>query len=267
MSESRRRGLWLLGVLVIACVIAVAAVWRFRKAKVTGDTAEQRIASVIRIADDRPRGYAKALADTAGNDPDAGVRSKAVDCLHGNLAPDASSAVTEATRDDDPQVRKSACISLMACDDEATVKRLAEICHEDTDADVRDAAFVALAANESPHATVALMAMMEGGDTSEMRLAAAWGMIDKANMSLEPTPKDSHKWGDMIEGLKLSSGVQAAFEETNTPLLHDEAARKRIYESVMSEQGNGHHDHDHDVHADPQTSGGDLEHPPAPGTH
>jgi len=258
----------LLGVLVIACVVAVAAAaWRFRRAKVTGDTAEQRIASVIRIADDRPRGYAQALARAALGDPDAQVRSTALACLNGNRIPDVRSAVMEASRDDDPQVRKSACISLMACDDEATVKRLAEICHEDTDADVRDAAFVALAANESPHATVALMAMMEGGDTSEMRLAAAWGMIDKANMSLEPTPKDSHKWGDMIEGLKLSSGVQAAFEQTNTPLVHDEAARQRIYESVMSEQGNGHHDHDHDVHADPQTSGGDLEHPPAPGTH
>jgi len=246
-------------VLVIACVVAVAAVWRFRRAKVTGDTAEQRIASVIRIADDRPRGYAEALADTARNDPDAGVRSMALACLNGNRVPDVRSAVVEATRDDDPQVRKSACISLMACDDQATVERLTEICREDVDKDVRHAAFVALAANKSPHATVTLMNMIEKGETPGLRLEAAWAMVDKANVRLEPTPGDPLKWGDMIEGLKLTSSVQAAFEETNTPMVHDEAARQRILESVLSEQSSGHHEHDHGIQTDPRAPGGDSE--------
>jgi len=249
----------LLGVLVIACVVAVAAVWRFRRAKVTGDTAEQRIASVIKIADDKPRGYAEALLDTARNDPDAGVRSKAAACLYGNTTPAARSAVMQGARDDDPQVRKSACISLMACDDQAAVERLTEICREDVDKDVRHAGFVALAVNRSPHATVTLMNMMENGSTPGLRLEAAWALVDKANMAIEPNSDDPLRWDDMIEGLKLSSAVQAAFEETNTPLVHDEAARERIYQSLLTEQCKEHDHHDQDIQTDPQTSGGDLE--------
>jgi len=220
----------LLGVLVIACVVAVAAAaWRFRRVKVTGDTAEQRIASVIRIADDRPRGYAEALADTARNDPDAGVRSTALACLNGSRAPDVGSAVMQATRDDDPQVRESACILLMAYDDEATVQRLAEICHEDTDDGVRGAAFVALAANESPYATIALMEMTEYGETPEMRRAAAKAMIDKVNILVTELPEDQDTWDNMVEAFRMSLVVEAAYDQTGTPLLHDEAAHHRIH--------------------------------------
>jgi hypothetical protein len=229
MSESRRRGQWLLGVLVIACVVAVAAAtWRFRRVKVTGDTAEQRIASVIKIADDRPRGYAEALADTARNDPDAGVRSTALACLNGNWIPDVRSAVVEATRDDDPQVRKSACISLMAYDDEATVQRLTTICHEETNEDVRQAAVLALAANENPYAAVALMTMVEQGETPELRRAAAKAMIDKVNIAVTELPEDQLAWDNMLESFRMSLVVEAAYDQTGTPLVRDEAARHRL---------------------------------------
>ena len=229
MSDSRRRNQWVLGALVIVCVVAVAAAaWRFRRARVTGDTAEQRIASVIKIANDRPRGYAQALADAALGDPDARVRSTALACLNGNLVPDARSAVMEATHDDDPQVRESACISLMACDDQATVQRLTAICHEETDEDVRQAALLALAANESPYAAVALMTMVEQGETPELRQGAAKAMIDKVNIAVTELPEDQRTWDNMVEAFRMSLVVDAAYDQTGTPMVHDEAARHRI---------------------------------------
>jgi len=242
MSESRRRGQWLLGGLVIVCVVTVAAVWRFRRAKVTGDTAEQRIASVIRIADDKPRGYAEVLADTARNDPDEAVRSIAVASLHGSPGPIARDAIDAGTQDENSKVRKSACISLMARNDQAAVDRLTEICRDDVDKDVRHTAFVALAANKSPYATVALMDMMENGATPELCLEAAWAMGDLANMRVVPNPEELVKWADMIEGLKMSTIVQATYDQTNTPLIHDQVAQERIFESLRAEHSL-HHNH------------------------
>ena len=239
MAESHRRRLLLAGALMTACAVGVAAAWHFRKAKVTGDTPEQRIASLIKIADDKPRGYAEELADVARNDSDAEVRRTALACLSGNGTPDARSAAMAATRDDDPEVRKSACISLMSCDDGAAAERLAEICREDTDEGVLDAAFVALAANESPYATVALMTMLEQGETSELRRAAAEAIIDKLNMSVAQMPEGGKDWDKMVEAFKMGSIVKAAYDQTGTPLVHDEAAHDSI-----------HADHDEKCHCE-----------------
>ena len=135
----------------------------------------------------------------------------------------------EATRDADPQVRKSACISLMAYNDEATVQQLTAICHEETDEDVRQAALLALAANESPYAAVALMTIVEDGETPELRRAAAKAMIDKVNILVTELPEDQLAWDNMVEAFKMGSVVEAAYDQTGTPLLHDEAARHRIH--------------------------------------
>ena len=116
----------------------------------------------------------------------------------------------------------------MTHDDKETVDRLVQIGCDDADEGVRDMAFVALAANDSPHALVKLMDMMEHGATEEIQLAAAMAIVDKLNMHTEPDPADHERWEDMLEGLRMSTSVQAAYEQTGTPLVHNERARERV---------------------------------------
>ncbi len=222
---------WTWGALVVACAIGVFVGARsLGKAKVSGDTPEERIASVIELANDRPRGAAESLAETARNDPDASVRRVALVCLNRFQRQDDRGTVMAATHDDDPQVRQAASRALMAYADEETVRRLTVICRDDANARVRNAAFIALGINASPHAIVTLVEMMEHADTRELRLAAAEAMIDKFNMASVPNPDDRLEWEEFIEAIKLDSVVQAAFDETGTQLIHDKAAAARHIE-------------------------------------
>ncbi len=229
MSEPQGRNRWLLGVAVGVCVIVVVAVLSHGGGtKVTGDTPEERRASVIELASSRPRGYVAALTDAARNDTDPSVRNAALVCLNGIEQSDVRSVVHAATHDDDPQVRRGACRTMMTYEDEATIDRLTEIALGDPDEGVRNMAFVALAANDSPHAVVKLIDMMEHGVTEEIQLAAAVAVVDKLNMARVADPQNQEEWENMLEGMRLSPNVQAAYEQTGTPLVHDEQAQERM---------------------------------------
>lgn len=231
MLKLRGFSKWTWGALVVACAIGVFVGARsLRKARVAGDTPEDRIASVIELANDRPRGAAESLADAARNDPDASVRRVALVCLNRFQRQDDRGAVIAATHDDDPRVRQAASRALMAYADEETVRRLTVICCDDPDQRVRNAAFTALSVNASPHAIVTLVHMMEHADTRELRLAAAEAMIDKFNMGSDPNPDDRLEWEELVQAMKSDSIVQAAFDETGTLLTHDKPAAERLHQ-------------------------------------
>ena len=225
---------------VLVCVIVVAATGvprLFVKAQVTGDTSEDRVASVMRLADDQPRGYADAIAAAAQNDPDPDVRRAALACLKRSARSEDQVVAMAGTQDKDPRVRQAAGRTLMTYPDEAAVARLAELCRKDDDAQVRQTAFVALAGNKSPEALVTLMNIMENEQSDEIRLNAARAMADKLNMPWEPDLEDKETWDIKIAGLKMSRPVQEAFEATNTVLVHDEALEREIAETHIHSEG------------------------------
>ncbi len=234
MSETRRRNRLLLGV-VAGCLVLGVVVWYGRAAKVTGETAEERRASVIKLADDKPRGYIDALKDAAANDPDALVRQAAVVSLQGIQDDGVRDIIFAAAEDDDATVRRGACRTLMNYADQATVEKLTEIALGDPDEDVRDMAFTALAANKSPYATTTLMDLVEHGDNEQLRVDAVVAMLDKVNSSAPTDPSDKKAWREMLAGLKASSDVRDAYEDIGALLVRDLAT-----EAVMIQE---HLDH------------------------
>lgn len=233
MSETRRRNRLLLGV-VAGCLVLGVVVWSGGCAKVTGETAEERRASVIKLADDKPWGYVGALKDAAENDPDALVRQAAVVSLQGIRDDGVRDILFAAAEDDDAAVRRGACRSLMNYPDRETVEKLTEIALGDPDEDVRDMAFTALAANKSPYATTTLVDLMEHGDDEQLRIDAAVAMLDKVNSSAPTDPSDKKAWREMLAGLKASSDVRDAYEDTRTPLVRDLATEAVIIQEHIA---------------------------------
>jgi hypothetical protein len=223
-----RKWIWLGAILCVA-LVAAGAVFS-RRAKVTGDTPEQRAAAVNRLADDKPRGAEDAISDTAVNDSDASVRRIAVVCLSGSQRPEDRPVVEQATHDVDASVRSAAARTLVAYDDDSAVERWIEMFFNDPDAAARDAALEALVLSENPHSTVFLVETMENHRQPEIQAKVANALLEKNKIRLKINQDDELEWRVLKQVIKNSTAVKNDFEQTGTPLYHDPAMVQLIIE-------------------------------------
>ena len=199
MVRDSRKRIWIgIGGATAVCVVLVLVAALPGKARVEGTTSAERVASVCRIADARPAGAARAIAEAAVGDPDASVRRASVLCL-GKFARSADrAAVDTASRDADDTVRAAAALTLARRGGEDDAERLKEMVCDDSSETVRAAAADGLALDGSPVAVVALLEVMESGPTPEIRLTAGTALTKKYGVVTTLDPNDSDLWGNAV---------------------------------------------------------------------
>ena len=218
MWTNKKRSKWMWGLAAGACLIVLVVVLYPAKAQVTGETAKQRVDSVVRIANDRSYGAADALARTAADDGDPTVRRTALICLSAFGRSSDRPLIEAATQDLSPGVRQAAAKALIrAYDDPASVGRLRELLH-DEDENVRQSAASALSTSRNPHALVALVQTTDAKQTPDLQVLAVRTLDRKYRIGLEIDPADADGWARCIEIIKHTDEVLEAFRTTGTPL-------------------------------------------------
>jgi len=202
------------------------------KAEVVGETEAEAVKSVIRIADDLPRGAAEALTKAVLEDPRPTVRRAAVVGLNRLKRPEHRPVVEKALADEDPTVRAAAAKTLVFChDDEDTVGRLVAVCLTEADPKVLKAATLALATSNDPLAVVALVQMLDKTDKKQLQQLAAETIKWKLKMRVAiPETIGSDAWQRVVTSMKFSDIVRNAFAETGTPIKHDMVLLRKMHD-------------------------------------
>ena len=202
---------------VVAAVIAaaVAGILVFvliNRPKVEGDSPEERIACIARLAESRRIGSAGAIAEAA-DDPDPAVRRAAVVALGGLADPDQQHAIESCLYDTDGQVRAAAAAAAGACADDAVVDRLGDLLDEDPDTRVRHAAVLGLARDGRPKAIVLLVEAVE--KNRSVRVAALKVLLDRFRAGIVGIPEASQDtwWIGMASRIRQFPSVRKAFDQ------------------------------------------------------
>ena len=228
MWTNKKRSKWMWGLAAGACLIVLVVVLYPAKAQVTGETAKQRVDSVVRIANDRSYGAADALARTAADDGDPTVRRTALICLSAFGRSSDRSVIEAALADEDQSVRRVAAQHLVLThDDAAAVRRMIDIDREASSPADRQAALAAMGLSRQPEALVRLVQTIESGDP-QRRLAAAEALIAKFPMALVPAKLTAEEWPRLVVGIKLIKEVEQAYEQTGTELVIDRALKAQL---------------------------------------
>ena len=218
-----------IGLLLVVIAVGIVAFFS-GGAKISGQRPDQRIDSIVQLANERPRGAADALAQAAVNDPAPSVRQAAVAAL-GRFGREEDRAVVEsATRDSDPGVRQTA-VKLLATtyQDKSAIDRAAEMVVADTDPQAREAAADVLADSDEAYAIVRLIQAMEAAppESRPSMLAVA---RRRFGILLDVDCADDDQWARLIAILKDSDRIAAAFEQVGEPLNQDETIMRQIAE-------------------------------------
>ena len=229
--------------LLLAVVAVGAAAFFHAQVDVTGEHPDQRVASIIRLTNNRPPGTADALARSAANDPAPSVRQAAVVALGSFRRPEDRAVIEQLTRDVDPNVRRSAAKTLMSVyEDAATVQRLSDMLRQDTDPLARQAAATALVAGGDSRAYVNLVQALEAGG-EHVGLAVAQAFDAHYHIGVEINRSDPVAWERYVEIIKHIDAVIDAFEQTGTPLNPNLAIRA---EMAAEHAPGSYHDHQAD---------------------
>ncbi len=190
MVSSGRRPLFIFGAIAVALTAAAFALSRWAsRARITGDTREQRIESICRVADERRWGAGDALARAAENEPDESVRRAALVALAGFLKPRYRRVVDAGTANGSPVVRAAAAGTLGLYDDDAAAKRLGQ-----------------------------LLRAVEKNDNPQVRQQALLSLLRRFKLSVRTPPEpDTEKWDVLIRVLRRAPPVRAAYEAASRP--------------------------------------------------
>lgn len=204
---------------LVLVVIAVGLVAFFsRGAEISGDDPAQRIESIVRLANERPRGAADVVAEAAAADPEPSVRQAAVVALGGFAREEDRPVIEAATRDADPGVRRTAVRVLAATyKDASAVEQVAEMAEQDDDAPSRDEA----------HAIVRLVQAMEAASV-ESRPALLAAAKKEFGIRSDVNCADDNEWARLLVGVKNAEGVADAFERVGEPLNQDHQLMAQI---------------------------------------
>ncbi len=219
MSDSQRNLLWV-GVVVVVLVAAGGGIaWRARARSVTGDTAKQRISSVVSIAKRDAAGAANSLAEAAAKDPHPGVRRAAIVCLSGYRRPEDRPILEAALKDESPAVREQAAKALIgAHDDEDTLQALTRMFTESDDVDSARIAAMALSKSKQPAAVIPLVSVMDASPSPEMAALAMKALDERYGIGLDLVNVNDRTWPRYIEIIKHVDEVSDAYKEAGIPL-------------------------------------------------
>ena len=215
---SRRQHL-IFGVIALSAVAALTAGLHYRaRASVEGDTAQERVACIARIADERPTGAARAIAAAALGDSDAVVRRAALVAMGGFGISQGRPVAERAARDPSPQVRAEAAHLLGTCGDAAAADRLHELAGSDPAESVRLAAVAALGRAPAAKSVVGLVEIAETSENPVVRAGAMEALCRRFGVPRTFDPSDTSKWDRDLEVIKSWPKVQAAFAASSLPL-------------------------------------------------
>ena len=162
-----RKYRWPAALLALAAVATVAGLL-LDEAAVSGRTPAERVTSICRLADERPRGAARAIARAAADDPDGEVRRVAVLALGRFAEGEFRPVVEAASRDPAPAIRTAAAGALSDYRDDASAERLGEMARSDPDESVRSAAVAALHLHGSARAGEVLVETVQHAGQSPL---------------------------------------------------------------------------------------------------
>jgi hypothetical protein len=218
LGQPRRK--WAIVVLAAGLVAAGVSAWLLYRGevRVTGATAEERIACIARLAQHQPLGAARALAG-ACNDQEA-VRRAALCALARFASPEVRPAVEAGLKDPDAGVRSAAAAALAAFDDAAAADTLVGFITAESDPQVRQDAINALGRMHAPRALVFLVQTVEEGRDGDLQAWAA--RLLRSLLCLNaPMPErgDTAGWQVFVETAKLAPQVAPAFSAVSAPLV------------------------------------------------
>jgi hypothetical protein len=196
---------------------AGALVLVFRPPGVKGNTPQERIAAIDKLANERQG--AKDVAEAA-KDPDAGVRRAAIRGLAIFVDPQHRPAVEAATQDPAPQVRAAAATTLGLYQDAPAAERVGRLMNGDPEEKVRLSAAAGLGQNNTPDAMVLLMEAAEKNDNPNVQLRAMEVLMEKFHMRFIKTtdPRDVNSWRVFLEMAKSYPAVYAAYQKLGRTL-------------------------------------------------
>ena len=201
----------LLGVCV---VVAGVLVWTlaFGRAKVEGDTPQERMASICRLADEQPWGAGDAIAGAA-SDADAGVR-QCVQVALSSFAGDAAyrSAVEAGLGDAEPMVRAAAATTLGLYADAAAVDRLGEMLSGDPSELARLGAVRGLDRTKRARATWLLAVAMKADKSPVVQCQAIETLMNQLGLQFDIVldPRDPAGLLKAIRTLEMIPRVRSA---------------------------------------------------------
>ncbi len=220
MDGRENRWMYLLAAIGVAAVVAAALVSRrIGRAEITGETAEERIACISRLAAKGGLGAGEAIAGAATGDRIAAVRQVALMSLGKFIAPEHRRAVLAGTRDDDPRCRSAAAGTLALYHDDDAADRLDEMAKSDADRQVRLDSATAMGNCRADKALVLLVEATENSDSPDVQLHAARVLARKYSIDGEALdPQKQREWRHFIETIKSAPGVAETFRRLSRPL-------------------------------------------------
>ena len=219
-KKGRKRIFVFLAIALFALAGVVVAAMSFGGARITGDSPQQRIASIYRLADEKPRGAGAVLARAAVEEPDAAVRRTAMLALGRFVDPQYRWAAEHAAGDDSSAVRTAAAATMGLYKDSRAAERLGEMA-SDPDREVRMAALAGLGQCPGDQAVVLLLRSAESSRDPQVRLQAAKSLLGRFHIGFtrEMDPEDTRRWRGMIERIKRFDGVQRAHANLSAQLV------------------------------------------------
>ncbi len=192
---------------------------RFSRPKVSGDTPDDRIRSVCRLADEKPAGAKEAIVEAARSDPDPAVRQAAYGALGKFLAPEDRGLLEAGTASPQAAVRAGAVRTLAQYGDDAAAQRVVEVLSKDPDQGARRAAAQALGGINRPAATLALVQAMESDSIPAVQREAVAALYAKMNARVEklPDPSNTAAWRTIIQHVRKFAIVQDALSGRTPP--------------------------------------------------
>jgi HEAT repeat protein len=208
------------GAFVLCAGVVTIVLIATTGADVTGETPQERVTAVNRVAARRPRGAARALA-RAVEDRSPEVRRAAMAGLAHVLEPEHRPVVEKGTRDSDGKVRALAADTLGVYGDHEAADVLVRLIENDPEPQVRIAAIRGLAKCKDPRSIAILLETADKGPSTSIKLEAmrflSWKF--KANVRVMRDPRNQASWRDLIQRWKWDLRVRDAYAAAGVPLI------------------------------------------------
>ncbi len=199
------------GLGVCALALLAAALAYSARTRVTGDSAEERVASICRLTNEAPAGAAGAIAAVAG-DPEPSVRRAVMVALGKFKRPDDRGVLAQGARDADGGVRGAAAATLGFYADEAAAANLCGMLANDPQADARRGAAIGLARCRRKESMAVLLRAMEADEDPAVRREAFGAVVATVGVKYAnpPDPANRLQWGKLVEVFRSLPPVRDA---------------------------------------------------------
>lgn len=217
-TEGRRPYAVVAAAVLVAAVVA-GVMLASRRARIDGETPEERIESICKLADKQPWGAGDVLAKAAVRESNDAVRQTALIGLARFTNARYRPVIEQCARDASVTVRAAAATTLGLYQDEAAADLLGKIAGSDQDPKARIAAVIGLGRNKTHKSIVWLVETAEGDRNSKVQVRAMRELYKKLDMryvGAGPARKDL--WLDNLEFVKGFDRVQEAFRLASRPL-------------------------------------------------